>query len=38
MVTDESEKEDIEERERCHHAKNQLKRRIEQKREEADQR
>ena len=37
MVTDESRKEDIEERKRCHHAKKQPKRRIEQKREEVDQ-
>ena len=37
MVTDESRKEGIEKRKRCHHAKDQPTRRIEQKREETDQ-
>ena len=37
MVTNESRKEGIEKRKRCHHAKNQPKQRIEQKREETDQ-
>ena len=37
MVVDESIKEDSEEGERCHHAEDQKKRRVEQETEETDQ-